>query len=171
MLWDFDNDDDGLTDEVDLSPFSKSLIHDRFHFTLKLNGNPTYITLQFKPRNPGNLKLYYQLWDWPKDSEGSMKDMDNSEEDLKVVPKLNVSVNFPPNQSDVADYGILVTDNCMHVPVYPVWENDAIVAFIAQIFYNASSPMVLSMDAELMSVAEPVRTMGTPCAGGAAPFF
>jgi hypothetical protein len=23
----------------------------------------------------------------------------------------------------------------------------------------------------LMSVAEPVRTMGTPCAGGAAPFF
>ena len=149
-VWDFDNDDDGLIDEVDLSPFSKSLIHDRFHFTINMNGKPTYITLQFKPRNPDNLKLYYQFWDWPKDSEGSMKDMDNSEEDLKVVPQLNVSVNVPPNQSDVADYGILVTDNCMHVPVYPVWENDAIVAFTAQIFYNATSPMVLSMDAELI---------------------
>ena len=149
-LWDFDNDDDGLTDEVDLSPFSKSLIHDRFHFTVNMNGKPTYVTLQFKPRNPDNLKLYYQFWDWPYDSEGSMKDMDNSEEDLKVVPQLNVSVNVPPNQSDVADYGILVTDNGMHVPVYPVWENDAIVAFTAQIFYNASSPMILSMDAELM---------------------
>jgi len=149
-VWDFDNDEDGLTDEVDLSPFSKTLIHDRFHFNINMNGEPTYVTLQFKPRNPDNLKLYYQLWDWPKDSEGSMKDMDNSEEDLKVVPQLNVSVNVPPTQSDVEDYGILVTDNGMHVPVYPVWENDAIVAFTAQIFYNASSPMVLSMDAEFM---------------------
>lgn len=149
-VWDFDNDNDGLTDDVDLSPFSKSSIHDSFHFSIYMNGEPTYITLQFKPRNPDNLKLYYQLWDWPRDSDGSMKDMDNSEEDLKVVPQLNVSVNVPPSQSAVEAYGILVTDTGMNVPVYPVWENDAIVAFTAQIFYNASSPMTLSMDAELM---------------------
>ncbi len=149
-VWDFDNDGDGLNDEVDLSPFSKSSMHDAFHFDINMSGKPTYITLQLKPRNPENLKLYYQLWDWPYDREGSMKDMDNSKEDIKVVPQLNVTVNVPPNQSDVADYGILVTDNGMHVPVYPVWENDAIVAFTALVFYNASSPMTLSMDAELM---------------------
>ena len=149
-IWDFDNDNDGLTDDIDLSPFAKSLLRDHFQFSLELSGKPTFVTLQFKPRNPDNLKLYYQLWDWPKDSEGSMKDLDDSEEDLKVLPQLNVTVNVPPNQADVADYGIVVTDYGMYVPIYPVWENDAIVAFTAKIFYNASSPMILSLDAELI---------------------
>lgn len=149
-LWDFDNDNDGLNDDVDLSPFAKSILRDSFHFGLEMNGKPTYVTLQFIPRNPENLKLYYQLWDWPKDSEGSMKDMDESEEDLKVLPQLNVTANVLPTQAEAEDYGILVTDSGMYVPIYPVWENDAIVAFTAKIFYNASSPMSLSLDAELI---------------------
>jgi hypothetical protein len=149
-IWDYDNDGDGVNDEVDLSPFSRSDVHDTFHFNVSMSGEPTYITLQFRPRNSENLKLYYQLWDWPDDHEGSMKDMDFSLEDLRVVPQLNLTVNVRPNQTEVADFGILVTDNGMHVPVYPVWENDDIVALAAQIFYNASSPMILTMDAELI---------------------
>ena len=96
------------------------------------------------------MKLYYQAWDWPEDDEGSMKDLDNSLEDVKLVPQLNVTVNVKPNQADVAEFGILVTDNGLHVPVYPVWENDEVVAMSAQIFYNTSSPLTLSLDAELM---------------------
>jgi hypothetical protein len=149
-IWDLDNDGDGLNDEVDLSPFSKSGTYDSFHFDLELNGEPTYIVLQFKPGNSENLKLYHQIWDWPSDSDGSMKDLDDSEEDLRVVPQLNVTVNILPSQEDVSSYGILVTDTGMNVPVYPVWENGAIVAFTAQIFYNTSVPMSLSMDAELI---------------------
>ena len=149
-IWDYDNDGDGVNDEVDLSPFSRSDVHDTFHFNVSMSCEPTYITLQFRPRNSENLKLYYQLWDWPDDHEGSMKDMDFSLEDLRVVPQLNLTVNVRPNQTEVADFGILVTDNGMHVPVYPVWENDDIVALAAQIFYNASSPMILTMDAELI---------------------
>ena len=149
-IWDYDNDGDGVNDEVDISPFSNSTLNERFHFDVKMDGKPTYITLQFRPKNSENLKLYYQMWDWPSDDEGSMKDMDGSLEDLKVIPQLNLTVNVRPNQTEVADFGMLVTDNGMYAPVYPVWENDDIVAFSAQIFYNASSPMTLSMDAELM---------------------
>ena len=109
-IWDYDNDGDGINDGVDLSPFSTSTINEAFHFDVKIDGKPTYITLQFIPKNAENLKLYYQMWDWPNDTEGSMKDMDNSREDLKVVPQLNVTVNIKPNQTDVAALGILVTD-------------------------------------------------------------
>jgi hypothetical protein len=149
-IWDCDNDGDGVNDGVDLSPFSKSILSDKFHFDVKMNGVPTYITLQLRPRNPESLKLYAQIWDWPYDTEGSMKDLDMSLEDVKVVPQLNLTVNVRPNQADVAEFGILVTDYGMHVPVYPIWENDDVVAFSAQIFYNTSSPLTLAMDAQLM---------------------
>jgi hypothetical protein len=43
--WDFDNDDDGVDDYIDLSPFVKSTAHDNFHLNVSTNGNPTYITL------------------------------------------------------------------------------------------------------------------------------
>ena len=149
-IWDYDNDGDGINDEVDLSPFSQSGVHDSFHFNVSMDGRPTFIKLQMRPKNPNNLKLYYQLWNWPDDSEGSMKDMDSSLEDIKVIPQLNLTVNTLPNQADVAAYGILVSDNGMYVPIYPVWENDDIVAFSSQIFYNTSVPMSVLMDAKLM---------------------
>ena len=149
-VWDYDNDGDGVSDEVDLSPFSKSILSDKFNFNVKINGRPTYINLQFRPRDPEHLKLYTQFWDWPYDAEGLMKDLDGSLEDVKVVPQLNVTVNVPPDQKDVEELGILVTDYGVHVPVFPVWENDDIVAFSAQIFYNASTPLTLEMDAQLI---------------------
>jgi len=149
-IWDYDNDGDSVNDGVDLSPLSKSILSEKFHFDVKMNGVPTYITLQMRPRNPENLKLYAQIWDWPYDTEGSMKDLDRLLEDVRVFPQLNLTVNVRPNQTDVAEFGILVTDYGMHVPVYPVWENDDIVAFSAQLFYNTSSPLTLEMDAQLI---------------------
>ncbi|MHA2380735.1 MAG: hypothetical protein ACXADS_15785 [Candidatus Thorarchaeota archaeon] len=94
--WDFDNDDDGVNDHIDLSPFSKSIISDRFHFEIKTNGNPLYIIFQLIPENPEHLKLFYQSWDWPdNDKEGSMKDLDNSKEDVSIIPILNLRASQP----------------------------------------------------------------------------
>jgi hypothetical protein len=155
-VWDSDNDGDGVNDEVDLSPFSFSSItpsgdlKNKYYFRIQMNGKPTCITLQLKPKNSEHLKLYSQLWDWPYDVEGLMRDMDNSTEDVKVIPLLNVVANVLPDPLDAAEYGILVTDEGMQVPVLPVWENGAIVAFTGQLFYNVSSPMLLTLETELI---------------------
>jgi hypothetical protein len=149
-IWDYDNDGDGVNDDVDLSPFSKTAVNDNYHFDLELEAKPTFITLQFTPQNPDSLKLYYKQWDWPSDDQGSMRDLDDSLGDLKAVPQLNITVNIKPNQADVADFGIVVTDYGMHAPIFPVWENDAVVAFSSQIFYNSSTSVSLSMDVELV---------------------
>jgi len=148
--WDFDNDDDGVNDGVDLSPFSLSIASSRFHVDIETDGKPLYVTFQLKPQNPEHLKLFYQMWDWPYDSEGSMRDLDNSLEDLKIVPQLNLTMNVPPSQADVKDYGILVTSSGMQVPLNPIWEYGDIVAFTGKLFYPASTTMTLSLDAELI---------------------
>ncbi|TFH01365.1 MAG: hypothetical protein E4H14_18660, partial [Candidatus Thorarchaeota archaeon] len=136
--WDFDNDNDAVNDDADLSPFCSSAVQDKFHMEIITGGNPTYVTLQFRPRNPSHLKFFYQYWDWPYDTEGLMIDIDLSEEDVRAIPQLNVTTDILPSQADVSDYGMLVTQTGYHVPVNPVWDNGDLVAFECKIFLPQS---------------------------------
>ncbi|MFX1370090.1 MAG: hypothetical protein ACFFAY_15985, partial [Promethearchaeota archaeon] len=147
--WDFDNDNDGVGDEADLSPFCYSTVQDSFHMEIATDGNPTYITLQLRPRNPDHLKLFYQYWDWPYDTEGSMKDMDYSQEDVRAIPQLNVIANPIPSQSEVADYGLMVTPDGLQVPLNPVWDGGDLVAFECKIFFPQSSETNIIIDTNL----------------------
>jgi hypothetical protein len=90
--WDLDNDNDGVIDSLDMSPFTKSTMNDSFHFDIKTNGNPIYINFQLKPKNPDLLNLYMQSWDWPYDEEGTMKDLNNSKDDVQIIPMLELTV-------------------------------------------------------------------------------
>jgi hypothetical protein len=56
--WDFDNDDDGVNDGVDVSPNSKSIASSRFHVDIETDGKPLYVTFQLKPENAEHLKLF-----------------------------------------------------------------------------------------------------------------
>ncbi len=149
--WDFDNDGDGVNDSFDLSPFAKSGVHEQFHFDITNNGNPVYIDFQLKPENPEHLKLYGRYWDWPDgDREGSMKDLDNSKEDVAVFPLLKLAVNEPPDQNDVIANGITVDGNNVFVPLFPITEHGTVVAFAGRMMYSVSCPTNLTMDARLL---------------------
>lgn len=148
--WDFDNDGDGVDDGLDLSPFAKSTINKSFHFDIATNGLPTYITFQLRPQNPEYLKLVNQFWNWPTDKEGIMKDLDNSMEDVQVVPMLNLSANIIPEESEVINYGITTESNQAYVPLYSVAEFGNVVAFSGKMFYPLGPSLNLSMNAELI---------------------
>ncbi|WP_292464247.1 RICIN domain-containing protein [Methanolobus sp.] len=91
--WDLDNDNDGVIDALDLSPFSKSSSMESFDFNLKSDGSPTYLNFQIRPEDPDNLKLLAQSWDWPDgDSRGTMKDLNNSKDDVIITPMLELTV-------------------------------------------------------------------------------
>ncbi len=108
--WDSDNDGDGVVDGLDRSPFSKSTINNKSHFDIKTNGNATYIDLQIRPKNPEHLKLPLQSWDWPYDDKGQIKDLDYSKDDVQIQPMLELNASQVPAQSQVNDYGIVVTE-------------------------------------------------------------
>jgi hypothetical protein len=63
--WDFDNDGDGVVDTLDLSPFSRSITSDRFHFDIKTNGSPSYLSFQLRPQDTNHLRLPVQTWIGP----------------------------------------------------------------------------------------------------------
>ena len=107
--WDFDNDGDGVPDALDLSPFSRSTTHERFHFDIKTNGNPTYVDFQLRPENPDHLRQTLQTWDWPPDWEGAMKDTDYSREDVHITPMLELTI--PVTCTITANH----SDKCLEV--------------------------------------------------------
>jgi hypothetical protein len=90
--WDLDNDNDGVIDALDLSPFSRSSPNESFEFNISSNGNPTYLNFQIRPENEEHLKLLSQSWDWPDDSLATMKDLNGSTEDVTVTPMLELTI-------------------------------------------------------------------------------
>ncbi|MFY1110208.1 MAG: 6-bladed beta-propeller [Methanosarcinaceae archaeon] len=149
-VWDLDNDDDGVADSIDLSPYSHSGFNDSFLFDIRTNGNPTYLTFQVKPRNPDNLKLALQDWDWPYDDKGQMKDLDDSTDDLKFIPMLELKSNVIPAQSDLLEYGIAVSSDSLYIPLTVVEDYGANVAFGGRMFFPASDPLDVSINASLI---------------------
>jgi streptogramin lyase len=91
--WDPDNDNDGVGDRLDPSPFYRSISSNEFNFDIQTDGNPLFIEFQLRPRNAEHLKLVNQYWDWKYDKEGIMKDLDNSKNDVQLVPTLEWKVD------------------------------------------------------------------------------
>lgn len=149
-VWDIDNDNDGVADSIDLSPYSLSGFNDSFNFNVKTNGNPTYVTFQLRPENPDNLRLPFQSWDWPYDDKGQMKDLDDTTDDIKFIPMIKLRTNVVPDQSDLLDYGIVVSSDCLYIPLTVVNDYGTSVAFGGRMFYPSSDPLDLSMNATLV---------------------
>lgn len=136
--WDRDNDDDGIYDEVDMSPFMTSNIRSSFDFDVVTGGKPTYISLQIRTKNPDNMRLINQNYDWPYDKEGSMRDIDNSVDDVLITPLLEFTTDNPPEGPELEEYGIKVAGNVTYVPLFPVWDYGNIVALKAKMFFPAT---------------------------------
>ncbi|TFG29838.1 hypothetical protein EU527_15265, partial [Candidatus Thorarchaeota archaeon] len=148
-VWDFDNDGDGVNDDLDADPFRRTNTRLNFDMSIELTGVPTYITFQLIPANVENLQLVNQFWDWPYDTTGAMQDLDGSKEDVTVIPMLYITLNAIPEQEDVEDYGIRVVSNGIHIPISPVMENERVVAFGSKMFFPAKEPLRLTMSVEL----------------------
>lgn len=91
--WDPDNDNDGVGDKLDISTFYRSISSDEFAFDIQTDGNPLFIEFQLRPSNPEHLKLVSQYWDWKYDDMGLMKDLDNSKEDVQLIPTLEWKID------------------------------------------------------------------------------
>jgi len=148
--WDSDNDNDGVLDALDMSPFARSGTSESFHFDIKTNGNPAYIDFQIRPQNPDHLRLPLQTWDWPADDKGLMKDLDGSTDDVQLFPMLELAISQLPAQSAVEDYGIVITEDKAYIPLSPIHNYGTPVAFQGRMFYPASAPLDLSADVRLV---------------------
>ncbi|WP_342304067.1 hypothetical protein [Methanolobus sp. ZRKC5] len=149
-IWDFDNDDDGVEDNIDPSPFARSTSYDYFNFDISTNGNPVYIDFQLVPQSPSHVRLAYQELDWPFDNKSTMQDLDSSTDDLKIVPLLELTMDHVPEQSDVEDYGLGISGDRVYVPLFQVNGIGGETALAGKMFYPESSTTDVSINASLL---------------------
>ncbi len=151
--WDRDNDNDGFEDATDRSPNACSDMIDSFHLNINTTGQPLYISMQLRPKNPDKLKLMLGTLDWPYDDKGIMKDLDNSTGDVLVSPVLKFKGNILPEQDDVVEYGIKVEEDGAKAPLSAEWEYGRVVGLGAKLFYPGSAePKNLSLDLSMQWV-------------------
>lgn len=120
-LFDEDNDNDGVPDSKDLSPFTKGSVtySEAAPLQLKLNNltanKPALVEFQLRPQDPKHLQFAQNVLDWPFDDKGQMQDIDNktfadvatasgrapsaneANGDLKLVPMLELRIPTTPN--------------------------------------------------------------------------
>jgi Ca2+-binding RTX toxin-like protein len=136
--FDNDNDNDGVVDAKDLSPFTKATgpFNDNNPLRLTINdltpGKPVFVDFQLRPSDANRVRYAYQVFDWPNDNAGQVQDVDGktyadlprqagqvpepSEAfgDMKLLPMLEIRLdgtptNLPPT-STLALYNITVND-------------------------------------------------------------
>lgn len=133
--WDWDNDGDGVMDDLDMSPFARTITCEGYDLTLNFGESPTFISFQVRTIDPSHMMLFYQVWDWPNDNTGMIRDLDNSIDDLHITPVLEFKSDTLPDAEELGDFGISVVDDTAYVPVHPVWEFGKIVAMKGRMVY------------------------------------
>lgn len=137
-LFDNDNDGDGVPDNKDLAPFAKgaATYTEAAPLQLTLNdltaGKPAFVEFQIRPQDEKQLWFAFNVLDWPQDSAGQMRDIDNgtyadvaaaagrtadaseSNGDMKLLPMLEIRMpttgaNLPP-QADLTPFNITVNN-------------------------------------------------------------
>ncbi|MFN8474924.1 MAG: NosD domain-containing protein [Anaerolineae bacterium] len=111
--WDTDNDGDNVPDDVDLSPFKVMPYRANYSFSItKPTGNTlhsnsyVYLDVQVQPQNTAHLRYTTSVLDWPYDDKAQIQDLDNSTDDVKLIPVLDLKSTVNPKLA--AQYGINV---------------------------------------------------------------
>jgi len=137
-LFDPDNDNDGVPDRLDSAPFvtGATAYSEAAPLQLIINNltanKPTFVDFQIRPQDPKNLWFAYNVLDWPQDSDGQVRDIDDAtyadvattqgrtadgneiNGDMRVVPMLEIriptnSANLP-SQAELTPFNISVNN-------------------------------------------------------------
>ncbi|MEJ2746604.1 MAG: hypothetical protein P8183_01600, partial [Anaerolineae bacterium] len=143
-LWDDDNDGDNVADSLDISPYYASDYQSSFSLTTDAYSGVQYVELHVQPQNEASLRYNTTPLDWPYDEKGQWRDLDDSAEDLKLIPMLKIVTDEPPSDDLMEDYGASAFceegEPCeLMVPLTPLGDGGRIVAFASKVAYDADT--------------------------------
>jgi hypothetical protein len=143
-LWDEDDDGDGVPDAMDLSPAALTGYTDEVTLSSEgaLSAGTEAIEIALQPLETDHLRYSTTLLDWPADSEGNVQDLDDSTEDVRLTPYLQVTTNISPSAELLDKYGIRawydedLGKTVLLVTLQPVEDGGAIYAFYGKVAYS-----------------------------------
>jgi len=98
--FDYDDDNDGVPDRLDLSPLTHSINQSAFNgdraLWLKFDNLATNrlvaVDIQVRPQNPVQLWYAQSRFDWPHDGAGQVQDRNYSTDDIQILPLLEITI-------------------------------------------------------------------------------
>jgi hypothetical protein len=163
--WDNDNDDDGVPDSIDDSPFSKTDTYSRTSpFTFEVErydtdpSEPLYLTIQLRTTNTDHMRYVQAAFDWPNDISGNITDKHESfprdERDLMLAPMLELTManadHLPPEDDPELDHyamSVISSTNKVLIPLQQMTDGGAVVGLSAKLFFPATTPTWQTADA------------------------
>lgn len=159
--WDEDNDGDGVSDSIDLSPFSAASYDTRFSLQTRNEGGfdgYQYIEVQVQPEDPDRLRYSVNALDWPYDDAGQVTDLNDTPDDLNLIPMLEITTSSAPDLDLAENYGVSVStvgsDTLLYVSLNPVNDHGQITTFQAKVAYDPASIANIQWEARLVWVVQ-----------------
>ncbi|MGA1076736.1 MAG: hypothetical protein ACO307_16645, partial [Ilumatobacteraceae bacterium] len=159
-VWDDDNDGDGVPDHMDSSPFARVDTQwseatpfefritgaDRLGTSTVDAGLPLFVDFQLRPPSQDHLQFALRPLDWPSDTLGQIRDVNDGADDLKLVPMLEITLpsagHLLPTSEKLASYSVSVFDlddgaRAVYVPLTVITDDrtGARVAFSGRMPY------------------------------------
>ena len=133
-VMDADNDNDGAGDAADISPFTATSAAESQTITVTTTGKATFVKIQLSPADAESLYENNQIMNWPQDVQGQICDFDGSKEDLTIIPMLEVTMNDYPDEDTCEEYGYVLMDGYMLVPLQQLEDETGLVGLAATIY-------------------------------------
>ena len=147
-LWDFDNDGDGVNDDLDLAPDTVTTYYEKYSLLTNANGTGfdgyQLFEFQIQPENPDHMRYSLATLDWPYDTEGNIVDLDDSRDDISLVPMMHMQVDDAPTDELLdmynvsAFYDVSLDGYDLYVPLTPIGDGGRIDAFAGKLAYDAT---------------------------------
>ncbi|MFN8485854.1 MAG: FG-GAP-like repeat-containing protein [Anaerolineae bacterium] len=131
--WDDDIDNDGVPNRYDISPFGVpdpshpgGRVTPPFRPSVDLTisgaytGSVVYVDLQVQPQNPAHLRYALSWLDWPADDKGQIQDLDNSTQDVQLIPMLEFTTTVKPRLAAQYGVGVITLTNAANT-AYRLW--------------------------------------------------
>ncbi len=162
-LWDTDDDGDGVSDRFDLSPnsvtnyfdaptYGSATITDTFSFNISGSYNGyVYVDMQVQPENLDHLRYGFSALDWGFDNLGLIKDLNESQDDIRLIPLLSVETNAVPGDAFSKEYNVITMKELdengyreMLIPLTSVGSGGNSEAFALHMAYGPETLATLS---------------------------
>ena len=157
-LWDEDDDGDDVPDAMDLSPAALTGYTDQVMLSSEgaLSAGTEAIEIAIQPAATDHLRYSTTLLDWPADSEGNVQDLDDSTEDVRLTPYLQVTTNITPSAELLDKYGTRawydeeLGKTVLLVTLQPVEDGGAIYAFYGKVAYSYQETASIEWNARVV---------------------
>lgn len=136
-ILDDDNDNDGVVDYIDISPFSVINKADSKVIDIATSGHRTFVTVQLRPEDVENIIKYNRAITWPEDYVGQIRNIDADYDNIKITPYLKIRYDYSssyPDKKELLQYGYLKKDKDLYIPLQKLESNGQCVGYQATIY-------------------------------------